>query len=78
MFCPKCGNNLSGLEEFCPKCGQDLKQARSYNVSISLTKEQSKIPFWRQKKFLVFGLILLFVIIGSVCIFLFFLQKRKI
>ena len=50
MFCPRCGNNLLGSEEFCPKCGQDLKQARSYNVSISLTKEQSKIPFWRQKK----------------------------
>ena len=77
MFCPRCGNNLLGSEEFCPKCGQDLKQARSYNVSISLTKEHSKIPFWRQKKFLVFGLILLFVIIGSVCIFLFLSTKEK-
>lgn len=21
MFCPKCGNPLTGNEEFCPKCG---------------------------------------------------------
>lgn len=24
MFCPKCGNVLTGNEEFCPQCGQPL------------------------------------------------------
>ena len=39
MFCPKCGNNLNGNEDFCGKCGFNLNEAKQNVSSQSMTEE---------------------------------------
>ena len=46
MFCPKCGNSLTGNEEFCPKCGYTM------NFQQSLVSNNDKKNL--RKKFILF------------------------
>lgn len=49
MFCPQCGTNLQGNEDFCSNCGASLKESKEVpNTNKSKTKpdfKKYKIPF---------------------------------
>ena len=49
MFCPKCGTELQGNEDFCSNCGASLKESKeALNTNKSKAKpdfKKYKIPF---------------------------------
>ena len=76
MFCPNCGNTLTGNEEFCPRCGYNMLVLKK---EMSTTSEVSPVKQEKTKKkpylLIVLGIIILILIILALCFFLF--QKKE-
>ena len=68
MFCPKCGNPLTGNEEFCPKCGYTM------NSRQSLVSNDDKKISKKKICFIIIGIFIFLLLVGV--IFFFFFKKN--
>lgn len=66
MFCPKCGNPLTGNEEFCPKCGYQ---------NLVKPIENSKKTF-RKKMYILIILGVIILLLSIFLCFFFFFKKH--
>ena len=63
MFCPKCGNPLTGNEEFCPKCG--------YQRQLKSLKNPKKSSKKKNYLLILLGVLLFLAIVFAIFFFLF-------
>jgi predicted amidophosphoribosyltransferase len=67
--CPQCDEEINEATEVCPHCGADL------TVLTEAGRAARKMPF---SKLLVRWVPLLSVMIGALCIFLWYMVKHRI
>ena len=70
MYCPKCKKNVKEGADYCPECGERLIREEDFETE---EKDNSK----RKKIFIITGIILLVVVIGAICLWLFVLKDNQ-